>query len=563
MSNPNPFFGPDETPQAVVAIDLADNDNLELIIAILVAMYGPENVHVVATGRRALPPEVVQARVAEIKEAGGDPFAALKHEWDKMYSEQLLELSVLRYWRALVPYHADSMSIYHGGIAPVIGVPHMVHADDSRFPLLSENDHIAVDAGTLYTRPLSELAAKLRGKPFVVFLGGPATGIDLLLSEHPELWSELRGSFAQYAMFDGEQGMVWAGRAVGVQFNVLLDPGAGARYHNGLRERNIPSYWLPTNVTRVPAAIGFADPRFFDGLLEPSFANMVLAEQRRAWYWAAIEKRPGEALLTHDLATIFLYLQLTGELPQVYETKPANLTHFETAGESAGAIAFDFVDTESWLTVATKLVSRTVYLNAVREHLRVWDEPVRHVVICGSLESNATKELEEQFRAAVINAVRTHLQLGHHVHWGSHPSMQEVMQLFAQEYLLQLHQHILTRFAEGSRIADLPETQVYVYPSLLELRKHMLADKDFAVFLHGRLDAENRTQGFSGVLVEYVGVRVLSPQVVIERHTALGGAVGLIAAMESVAVLTTMLAEIPSMQAQLGALLLETGKKQM
>ena len=551
----NPFFQPHETPQAVVCVDLADNDNLELIIAALVAVHGPENVHVIATGRRALPPEVVAECVAEVKVAGGNPIIELKGEWDEAYSEKLLELSVLRYQRVLASYHVADMSVYHGGIAAVDGVPHMLHADDSRFPLLTDDDHVSVEAGVRYTRPLSELAEKLRGTPFVVFLGGPATGIDLLLQAHPALWDELRGSFAQYAMFEGEQGMAWEGRAAGTQFNVLLDPVAGARYHARLEAQRIPSFWLPTNVTRMQAAIGFADPRFFDGLLEPTYPNMLLSEQRRAWFEAAIEGRLGEALLTHDLATVFLYLQLAGELPQVYETKPANLTRFESEGESAGAIAFDFVDTESWLTVATKLVSRTVYLNAVRAYLRVWDEPVLHVVLSGSLEGDAPPELQEQFRAELINAVRTHLQLGHHVHWGSHPSMHDVMRLFAQEYPLQLHKHVLERFADESHIADLPESQVYVYPSLLELRKAMLTEKDFAVFLHGRLDAENRVEGFSGVLVEYFAVQVLSPQVIIERHTNLGGAVTLLAAMESLGVFANQLVRDPIFREQVVALL--------
>jgi len=550
-----PFFNLQEIPQAIVAVDPSDTDNMELMLG-AIRRFGPKNTHVLLTGRAALDPRIVKKLTEEIKARGGNPIREIPiAEWSPEFSEVLLQASALRFQKLLKLFDCPEQPVYHGGIAAKPKVPHALHMNDLfGFGDITQDEVAEIEAGRTYASPQEKLADVLNEKPFVVFLGGPATGINQLLHSHPGLYAQLRGVFAQYASLGNVKGMQWDGRSEKAQFNVMLDARAGKNLCDNLEERNIPMFFLPTDVTRRNE-IGFGVPDMIEGVLRMSPGIQELARQRRKWYEAAIRTRNGEVLLTHDMSTLFLYLQLAGELPKIYETSFAKITGFTVDGPDEGAIELDLGEKESDLTVATKLLNREAYIDALRSSLQPHTFAPKHVVICGSIENNASEEEHSAYEQEVLEAVSLHLRQGHTIHWGSHPSMQRIMRLLSQIYPTQMHQYVIERF-QGSRFAELPDNNVHVFSTLEEMRKSMLKNMDVGVFLRGRLDMDNTVEGFSGVLVEYLAFQIASPCGLIERHIQLGGATLLIAAMESVAVLQQCLAKSPALRKQYSSLLI-------
>lgn len=551
-----PFFDSNEAPQAIVAVDPSDTDNLELAIGVI-RWFGPENTHILLTGRAAMDPRAVKGLSEEIKMRGGNPIREIPmSEWSPEFSRVLLEASALRFKKLLHLFGYPEHPIYHGGIAAKPKVPHAIHMDDLfGFGDITEKDVEEIETGAAtYTSPQKLLVRALTKKPFVIFLGGPATGVQQLLHTYPHLYQSLRGVFAQYASLGNVKGMQWDGRSEKAQFNVMLDAVAGKNLCGALAEKNIPLFFLPTDVTRRNE-IGFGVPDMIEGVLRMHPGIQELARQRRRWYDAAIRTRNGEVLLTHDLSTLFLYLQLQGELPKIYETSSAVITEFTTDGPDEGAIELDLSVTESNLVVATKLISRDAYIDALRSSLQPYSFTRKHVVICGSIESNASQEESMEYAQKVLEVVSLHLRQGHVVHFGSHPSMQSIMNLLAQIYPTQLHQYLIERFQE-SRIAVLPNKNVHIFATLGEMRGSMLKNKNIGIFLRGRMDMDNTIEGFSGVLLEYLAFQIANPNGLIERHVQLGGATLMIAAMESVSVLQQCLAQSTVFRKQYGSLLM-------
>jgi len=552
--NTIPFFTDHEIPQAVVAVDPSDTDNIELCVG-AVRWFGPENTHILLTGRAAMDPRIVKKLTEEIKARGGNPIREIPiTEWSRDFSETLLETNALRFKKLLARFGLESKAIFHGGIAAKPKVPHALHMNDLfGFGDITEHEVLEIEHGRIFTNPQKDLASVLEEKPFVVFLGGPATGIEQLLSSFPKLYANLRGTFAQYASLGNVKGMVWDGRSEKAQFNVMLDATAGKKLCDGHQKHNVPIYFLPTDVTRR-GEIGFGVPGMIEGVLRMSPGIQELARLRRKWYEAAIRTRDGEVLLTHDMATLFLYLQLTGELPEIYKTSMAAITEFVTEGPDEGAIELDLSETESNLSVATKLINREAYIDALRASLQPYDFVSKHVVICGSIESDAPGEVVSAYEQEVLEAVSQHLRQGHVIHWGSHPSMQKMMRLLAGIYPTQMHQYLIERFA-GSRLTELPGSHVHIFPSFQEMRSSMLHNKNIGIFLRGRMDIDHTIEGFSGVLLEYLAFQIANPEGLIERHIHLGGATGLLAAMESVSILQQCLAKSSALRKQYGVLL--------
>lgn len=553
------FFSEEEVPRAVVAVDPSDPDNLELVIGTM-RWFGPENTYVILTGRCALDPEDVFRRAAEIRARGGNPIRDIPlEEWSIEFSGVLLEASALRFKRLLGMFGVVDHPIYHGGLATKPKVPHAVHMDDLYgFGDLSRDAVGLIRGGKRYTDDCSCLAKELSGKPFIVFLGGPATGVHLLLTEFPFLYEGMRAEFAQYASLGNVSGMKWEGRSEKAQFNVMLDAVSGKLHQEALRERSIPVHFLPTDVTRR-GEIGFGVPGMIEGILRTEPGLEELSRQRREWYKAAIRTRDGEVLLTHDLATLFLYLQMVGDLPVIYEVSRAVITDFQTEGQDEGAIGLNFDVSESHLSVATRLVNRDVYIDALRESLQSHSNTPRHIVVCGSIESDAPLDETEAYHREVLETVSLHLRQGHIVHWGSHPSMQGIMRALAGKYPTQMHQYLIERFV-GSSLAELPANNVHVFPTLADMRKAMLARRDVGVFLRGKQNMADTIEGFSGVLLEYLAFQIMNPSGIIERHIQLGGVAALIAAMESVSVLQGILARHERFRVQYAELLVSVGR---
>ena len=307
-----PFFKQNEIAQAVVAVDPSDTDNLELAIGVI-RWFGPENTHILLTGRAAMDPVEIKERIAEIKSRGGNPIREIPiDKWSFCFSQTLVQASALRFKKLFALFEYPDFPIYHGGIALKPKVPHALHMNDLYgFGDIVEAEVKEIETGRVYTCPQENLVRALSEKPFVVFMGGPATGINQLLGENPHLYGQLRGLFAQYASLGNVKGMAWDGRSEKAQFNVMLDAPAGKRLCAELEARNIPTFFLPTDVTRK-FEIGFGVPDMIEGILRTSPGLQELARQRRKWYEAAIRTRNGEVLLTHDMSTLFLFLQLIG-----------------------------------------------------------------------------------------------------------------------------------------------------------------------------------------------------------------------------------------------------------
>ena len=549
-----PFFKPDETPQALFCGDPSDTDNKEAAIGIA-HKFGPQNTHILLTGRAALDPREVKKRVAEIKARGGNPIKEIPiNEWSPEFSEVLLQASALQFKKLLTLFGYRDFPIYYGGIALKPKVPHAIHMDDLfGFDDITKTEVAEIEAGRGYTSPRENLVRALGKKPFVVFMGGPATGIEKLLDENPQLYGQLRGVFAQYASLGNVKGMAWDGRSEKAQFNVMLDAPAGKRLCAELEERNIPTFFLPTDVTRK-FEIGFGVPDMIEGILHTSPGLQELARQRRKWYEAAIRTRAGEVLLTHDMATLFLFLQSIGELPKIYETSTAKITNFVTEGPDEGAIELELGVPESNLAVATKLLNREGYIDALRNSLQPHSFIPKHVVICGSIESNAPEDERIAYEQEVLEAVLQHLRQGHIVHWGSHPSIQLTMRTLAVMFPTQMHQYLVERF-KSSQLPELPEKNVHIFATLEDMLRSMMPNKDIGIFFRGRLDMDKTIEGFSGVLLEYLAFQIANPVGIVERHIQLGGAVLLIAAMESVTVLQRCIAKSPAFRKQYASLL--------
>ena len=118
----------------------------------------------------------------------------------------------------------------------------------------------------------------------------------------------------------------------------------------------------------------------------------------------------------------------------------------------------------------------------------------------------------------------------------------------------QMRQYLVERF-KSSQLPELPEKNVHIFAKLEDMRRSMMPNKDIGIFFRGRLDMDNTIEGFSGVLLEYLAFQIANPVGVVERHIQLGGAVLLIAAMESVTVLQRCIAKSPALRRQYASLL--------
>lgn len=542
-----PFFQEDEQEHAVVCIDPSDPDNLRLLVAVI-RWFGPEHVSLLLTGRAAMDPRVLAFRSAKIKAEKGNDANLIKEipltDWDPLFSEILLQASALRIKKLLAQFDCPDFPVYHGGIAPKAGVPHALHINDfTGFGDITPDEEASLRNNAVHITSPAKLAEKLVGKPFVIFLGGPATGAHALLQSYPELTEHVRGMFAQYAMLDGIEGMQWEGRAAGAQFNVMLDPVAGKKLCHTLLEHHIPVFFLPTNVTRDPK-IGFGVPATHASAFYTTPGLQELARLHQVWYEAAIRSRKDELILEHDFATLLLFLQLTGHAPDVYEYTRMHITDFATEGPDAGVIRFAKA-TVSSLWVATKLLNPEAYVTMLRMSVVTHTYRFKHVVICGSIEDDASARARAVFEQRVLETVEAYLRQGHVVHWGSHPSMRTAMQHLARQYPSQIHQYLLEQYGY-SHLPEIPYAQIRVFDTLTDMRIAMLAGRDVGIFLSGRNDFATTESKMPGVLAEFFGFRLLSPTGMVVSLTPAQDTVPLLnGAMESLGLFIALAAKYP------------------
>jgi hypothetical protein len=517
--------------RSVVAIDATDPDNFVLVLGAL-STHGAKNVAVILTGRCALPPDVIADRLAEGKAKNLMPRDAVPmSEWDRDYSELLKRVSAVRLAKFLTLFGYPDVPLFDGGLAEAPRVPHFLHMEDMKgFGDITDSVEAAVREGSLQPlRPLNTFSSWAQDSPFVVYLGGPATGIAQLLEE-PCQRSCVTGIFAQYGVYGDEKVMAMEGRGERVQFNVWLDIAAGARLVDICKKYGVPFYFLPSNVTRR-AEIGLGIPALGEGVLDSRHVGFLeLQRMRTIWYKNAIAPRAGELLLDHDMACLVMYLQTMGEILPAYEVHrvvpkivtiespavKAGETHFTFEGEGVATSPF-------WL--ATKLLNRDVYFEVLNQTIRFADARTNsQVVLSTSLSPSdmADDTLLREYEARLIELLLPRLRAGDTIHWGSHPSTARVMARLAELYPNQLCQHLLKRLSQ-SRIGAIPAENVRMYESLNDLIAGMIPNKDEGLFLAGRLDLENTEMNRSGVLAEYRLFSLCNPLAKGTLDASLGG----------------------------------------
>jgi inosine-uridine nucleoside N-ribohydrolase len=526
----------------VVAVDPTDTDNLELLVA-CVAVFGVENVALVLTGRCAIHPDEVRRRIDEAVARGLAAKEAIPmSEWDREFSKTLLAVSALRFQKIVRAFGHNPCPIYDGGLAKAPRVPHHLHMNDLYdFGDVTEDEVTEIEDGERQPlKPLSKLVDFLGGDPFIVFLGGPATGLNLALNEHPELIDSLVAVFGQYGSLGSVRGMEIEGRGEKAQFNVALDADSGKALIERMNAAGIPFFMLPTDVTRR-AEIGFGSPKMLEGLLGNTGIGLLeRARQRRIWYQNAIRPRNGELLLTHDLSTLFLYLQIVGRAQPVYELQRMSVTNVITDGADEGTIEFVVDDQDSSVVVATGITDRDEYIRLLAQTLQqVARQRPLEVILSTSLSPSDLQDqrLTEIYHERLLAALLPLLERGATVHWGSHPAVQGLMTRLAELYPGQLVQHLLRKYS-GSAIANV---RIVHADSTEELTAQMVPNKDIGIFIGGRMDVENSESGYSGVFMEHLAFRLLNPvgQEIID--VAAGGAASYIAALEAFQVMAKLL----------------------
>lgn len=504
--------GVSDSQKALVLIEPTDPDNVALLSG-AIAVFGLENVAVILTGRCALNPKIVKERVATALASGLSKVEAIPmEEWDREFSSHLHKVSAYRVAKLISSFWGESCSIFDGGFSKRPRVPHALHVDDLYgFGDIDEREERAVERGEIAVlQPLSEIERFLGNDTFVAFLGGPATGLKLLLEQSPRLVHQLTAVFGQYGSLGQVKGMEIAGRPERAQFNVLLDPDSGKFVVEQCEANKVPFYFLTSDVTRR-GEIGFGTFEHLYSLLRPrSFGLLRLCAQWKIWYEQVVRSRAGELLLTHDMSCLLAYLQEAGACQPIYEFKSAAIAKFGTEGSEEGEIEFDLTATEATHHVAVKLLSREVY---TRELVRSLHGTQRHEIALStslSKEEEADPATRRRYADTLVRALTPLLDEGGVVHWGSHPSTWEVMEYLSRVYPNQLVQHLLSRFS-ASRIPSISDENVRYHENLVDLRVSLLGGKDLGVFVAGRTDIENTVEGRPGVLIEYVFFVAVNP----------------------------------------------------
>jgi len=501
-----------ESQKALVLIEPTDPDNVALLSG-AIAVFGLENVAVILTGRCAIHPKIVKERVADALASGLPRNAAIPmEEWDREYSTLLHKVSALRVAKLISTFWGDSCPIFDGGFSKRPRVPHALHIDDLfGFGDVEESEVHAVEEGTVdLVQPLSEVQRFLGDHTFVAFLGGPATGLKLLLEQSPHLIHQMTAVFGQFGSLGQVKGMEIAGRPEKAQFNVLLDPESGKFLAEQCEANKVPFYFLTSDVTRR-GEIGFGTFEHLYSLLKPrSFGLLKLCAQWQIWYEQVVRPRAGELLLTHDMSCLLAYLQVIGACQPTYEFKSAGIVRFGTEGSEEGEIEFDLTVAEGSHHVAVKLLNRDVYTRELVRSLRGSER--REIALSTSLskEEEADPVTRRRFADTLVRVLTPLLDEGGVVHWGSHPSTREVMEYLSKIYPNQLVQHLLARFS-ASRIPSIRDENVHYHDDLVDLRVALLGAKDLGVFVAGRTDIKNTLEGRSGVLVEYVFFLAVNP----------------------------------------------------
>jgi len=355
-----------------------------------------------------------------------------------------------------------------------------------------------------------------------------------MLRDFPFLQASLVAVFAQFGSLGNVPGMSIEERGERAQFNVLLDPLSGRELVGVLQDAAIPFVLAPTDVTRV-SAIGFGAPQMIEALLKnTNLGFLELARQRRIWFENAIKPRRGEVILTHDMATLFLFLQLTGQCEPIYDLVPVSITEVITEGTEQGSIFFD-MGVPSNVFVATNVINHGEYLKLLNWHLRVKAiEVPEHVFLSTSLSISdmADEEYMIFYRERILAQILPLLEEGSVVlHFGSHPSVLDLFNHLAPLYPNQIVQHLLTRFV-SSRIDALDDSQVILYESLNELMAGLVSNKSIGIFAAGRTDIDSTISGRSGVMTEFMLFKALNPRG-IERFVMELGGMASLAALES------------------------------
>ncbi len=218
----------------LIAIDAPDPDNLALL-RMAQSMFGEENIMgALLTGR---PINFDASKDNKVPNT----------EWNYDHSRVALKASAARLKNFLRGYGAE-MDVFDGGIAPRTLVPHHIHfIDYYRFD--DNNPLRSVCISEL--DPIEALNAKLAGQEFSVLVGGPMTGLALLLQRFPDTAAQISSVHAMYGYL-GLEGTAklmsfWDEPRGAVQFNVACDPFAVSYVVNAL---SCPISFITTDCTK-------------------------------------------------------------------------------------------------------------------------------------------------------------------------------------------------------------------------------------------------------------------------------------------------------------------------
>jgi len=330
----------------LIAIDAPDPDNL-VLLRMAQNMFGEENViGALMTGR--------PIKRNSIK---GDNI----RDWSYPHSRKALDASADRLKNFSQGYDSN-IDVYDGGIATNTLVPHYIHfADYYKFWDSDPLDWAVVSP----LNGIENLANKIGDDEFTVLVGGPMTGLSLLLQRFPKIASQISSVHAMYASLGNVKLMSLGDENRGnKQFNVYCDPVAGKYVTDAL---DCPIYFVTSECTRDDR-IGFETPTLLKNHLQNTKGNDHLMRLYTIWFANAVQPRK-EQIYIHDACAAVSTSEFGKD---VYDFSPMSIKSFPSLPNelnSWGTIDFE-KDPNSNIFLATELKNPEKYLELIKTYVR-------------------------------------------------------------------------------------------------------------------------------------------------------------------------------------------------
>lgn len=349
------------TNKTLVFVDGPDPDNLVLTQAACRSLGMQNMLGMVLTGR----PFKANATPATPKEV-----------WSESQSRHIQRLVAGRFYDYL-QINGYEVPIFDGGISPLTLVPHHKHYKEYSTRLFREGRFDPATAGMESESKLSELAKLLNAlgdEPFHVLVGGPMTGLKLLLERKPQLIHRIVSVHAMYGALgtvelqEIEKGVV---RSDKNQFNVYCDPYAGAQVLKSLIRVGIPTFLIPSDYTRH-STLGFKGMSDLASVLPGNtIGRRYLHALYEDWDKEVLQKQGKEEIFIHDFSAMLSLFSLLSEGNDFYDFQQNEVTHFPhdfDEFERFGEIDFEPTDSGSLFISKGLKMDREKY----RKFLRDW-----------------------------------------------------------------------------------------------------------------------------------------------------------------------------------------------